>query len=204
MNKNIILLTLLAALPLHAENNVEQLTDQVMQAAGYAYWPEVKRIQFTFRVIIDGQEKVSAKHDWNIAANTDIVTWENKTIAIDLTKPGKTKDDQAAFARWTNDTYWLIAPLKLKDKGTQLTQPVENQLELSFQQVGLTPGDRYIFEIDPATHLTNAWTYMPNHKTKKVGTWEKYVTQSGLTLSTYHKMGNIEIYIDNLKVTSKL
>lgn len=201
--KHLIFLSLLAFLPAHAETTVDQLADKVMQAAGSANWSKVERVQFTFRVVIDGQEKVAAKHDWNVTANTDFVSWSGKTVTVDLGNPGSSEDEKNAFQRWTNDAYWLIAPLKLKDNGTVLTQPAENQLELSFKEVGLTPGDRYLYEIDTQTNLPRAWTYMPNPETKKLATWEKYVTTGGLTLSTYHKMGNVELFIDDLKVTPR-
>ena len=198
MNKSFLFLTLLACLPLQAE-----LADDVMIASGAANWPKVERVQFTFRVVIDGQEKVAAKHDWNVTANTDAVSWAGKMVTVNLGQPGTSEDEKAAFQRWTNDAYWLIAPLKLKDIGAVLTQPAENQLELSFQNVGLTPSDRYLYEINPATHLPKMWTYMPNPETKKLASWEKYVTTGGLTLSTYHKMGNVELFIDGLEVTAK-
>ena len=75
--------------------------------------------------------------------------------------------------------------------------------DLSFTQVGLTPGDTYRFYIDPATSLPAAWEYRPKPGVSKHATWEKYVSQAGLTLSTYHRMGSVEIFIDNLEVTAK-
>ncbi len=197
-----LLISALAALPLHASPTVDELADQVMQAAGSANWPKVTRVQFTFRVLIDGQEKLAATHEWNVPANTDIVTVGGQSTTIDLANPGSSDEQKSAFARWTNDAYWLIAPLKLKDSGTLLSMPADNELQIAFKNVGLTPGDRYLYEIDPSTYLPKTWTYMPNPETKKIATWEKYVTSGGLTVSTYHKMGSVEIFIDGLLVST--
>ncbi|HEX8371826.1 MAG TPA: hypothetical protein VF585_03530, partial [Chthoniobacterales bacterium] len=123
MKKRLLLLSLLAFLPLRADPTADALAERVMQASGAANWPKVDRIQFTFRVVVDGQEKVSAKHDWNVAANTDTVIWGGKTVTVDLGKAATSEDEKAAFQRWTNDAYWLLGPLKLKDPGTELTQP---------------------------------------------------------------------------------
>lgn len=72
-----------------------------------------------------------------------------------------------AYAAWINDTYWLLMPYKLRDPGVHLTyeglqdfqdKPHETLL-MSFEGVGLTPGDRYWVYIDPETHLVNGWAY---------------------------------------------
>ncbi len=201
--KKHLLLILLAALPLQAEFTPDQLATVMMNASGALNWLKVERVRFTFRVVVDGQEKLSAQHDWNVVSETDTVTWDGKTETINLHNPGSSPGQKAAFQRWTNDSYWLLAPLKIKDPGTDLTQSTADSLEISFNGVGLTPGDHYIYEIDPTTHLPKTWTYLPNPSTKKLATWERYVTSGGLTLSTYHKMGNVEIFIDGLDVTTK-
>jgi hypothetical protein len=198
-----ILLLLAAVLPVQANPAADQLADRIMEASGASNWPKVERVQFTFRVVVDGQEKMAAQHDWDVVANTDRVTWSGKTVTVDLSNPGEGADEKAAFKRWTNDAYWLLAPLKLKDPGTKLTLLGEGLLEISFNQVGLTPSDRYIYEIDPETNLPKSWTFLPNPETRNVASWEKYVTMGGLTLSTYHKMNNAEIVIDDLKVVAK-
>lgn len=198
--KKHLLLILFAALPVQAAPDPTQLATAMMTASGSQNWMKVERIRFTFRVVADGVEKVVAQHDWNVAANTDTVTSEGKSVTVNLQSPSMALAEKVAFQMWTNDAYWLLAPLKIKDPGTELSQPAENSLEISFKAVGLTPGDHYVYEINPANHLPTAWTYMPNSSTKKLATWEKYVTSGGLTLSTYHKMGNVEIFIDGLDV----
>lgn len=73
-----------------------------------------------------------------------------------------------AYAAWVNDTYWLLMPYKLQDPGVNLgyqgTETIDGQnydvLTLSFQGVGLTPGDRYWVYVNKQTNLVDRWGYV--------------------------------------------
>lgn len=74
---------------------------------------------------------------------------------------------QNAYAAWINDTYWLVMPYKLRDPGVTLaydgTQTIGDQtydvVQLSFDGVGLTPGDRYWAYVNRDTGLMDRWAY---------------------------------------------
>lgn len=67
------------------------------------------------------------------------------------------------YAIWVNDTYWLLMPFKLKDPGVTLkdggvdSTGKAHVIELSFDKVGLTPGDRYRVHVDDKTKLVTGW-----------------------------------------------
>jgi len=73
-----------------------------------------------------------------------------------------------AYEAWINDTYWLLMPYKMKDPGVHLKYAGEETrqgqeydlVELSFEEVGLTPGDRYWAHINRSTHLMDRWSYI--------------------------------------------
>lgn len=73
-----------------------------------------------------------------------------------------------AYGAWINDTYWLLAPYKLHDPGVSLshdgTETVDGveyeKLMLTFDGVGLTPGDRYWLYVHPETGLVDRWAYV--------------------------------------------
>ena len=73
-----------------------------------------------------------------------------------------------AYAAWVNDTFWLIAPYKLRDPGVHLEAEGSRELDgvlhdtlhLSFEGVGLTPGDQYWMFIHPETGLVERWEYV--------------------------------------------
>ena len=98
--------------------------------------------------------------------------------------------------------------IKLLDGGVKLesggTQEVEGTkydvLRVSFENVGMTPGDHYNLYVDPSTHMVKRWDYMPAPDKKTSGTWEKYEKFGPLTLATEHQFGGKRIYFTDVKV----
>ena len=76
-------------------------------------------------------------------------------------------------------------------------------LQLSFQSVGLTPGDRYNLYVDPFTSLVAFWDYMPDPDKTVQASWEQYRHIQGLKLATFHKMGDKTITIEDLRVVTE-
>jgi hypothetical protein len=218
MKKILVLVTLTATalLPasLSAGDNpaqAEQLAHEVWKASGGEHWPHVKTIDFTFAVEKNGKTVMQAEHHWDVAAQTDRVKWKDKDVTVNLAEPGQDADGKAAYERWVNDSYWLLSPLKLRDRGLKVTSEgtkemdgaLREVLRLSFDRVGLTPNDQYRLYIDPATKRVASWDYMPKPGETMHGTWEGYQQTGGLMLATDHKMdGGVQIRILNLKVTN--
>ena len=75
---------------------------------------------------------------------------------------------ERARGAWINDTYWLLMPYKLQDPGVDLTyegeevidDAVYDKLHLSFDGVGLTPGDEYWAYINRDTRMMDSWVYL--------------------------------------------
>lgn len=72
---------------------------------------------------------------------------------------------------WINDSYWLVMPFKLKDSGVTLKylgkDSTENGvlsdvLQLTFQDVGVTPQNKYHVYVDPDSRLITQWDYFGN------------------------------------------
>ena len=194
-----------------ADDNAQQLARAVWKASGGENWPKVKELRFTFIVEQDGKQVASAEHHWNVAAQTDRVKWKGKDVTVNLASPAQDEDAKAAHARWVNDSYWLLAPLKVLDPGVKLAHEGRKQvgeahfelLRLSFEQVGLTPGDQYLLYIDPQTKLVRAWDYMPKPETVMHGSWDKYESHGGLQLSTEHEFEGRIIRFSGLEVITK-
>lgn len=72
---------------------------------------------------------------------------------------------EVAYKRWVNDYYWYAMPLKLRDPGVNLEivdprtwRDQEYQvLKMTYEDVGLTPGDQYWLYIDPQTQRIDRW-----------------------------------------------
>lgn len=191
--------------------DADELATQVMTAHGIEAWPTLARLRFTFNVERDGEQVMTARHDWDLVAGTDTVTWDDKTVTVNIANPGDSEDQKAAFARWTNDAYWLLVPLKLMDGGVtrsyQGTQDLDGKtyhvLQLGFEGVGLTPGDRYNLYINPQSHRIEAWDYMPSAERKTTFTRERFQDVGGLILSTSHRSGSRRIYFTDLETQQR-
>jgi hypothetical protein len=204
----------LGTIPVFAQESgdakAQQLATDLWKASGGENWSRAKALDFTFVVEDNGQQLASAQHHWDMAAGTDQVKWKGKDVTVNLAAPAQDEEGKAAYARWVNDSYWLLAPLKVLDPGVKLAYEGTKEsdgaqcetLRLSFAQVGLTPGDQYVLYIDPQTKLLRGWDYMPKPETMIHGTWEKYVPSGGLQLATEHNFGGKMIRFADVKVTT--
>lgn len=192
-----------------SQEKAKQLAKDVWQASGGENWSKVKEVRFTFIVEQDGKQLASAEHEWDVASGTDRVKWKGKDVTVNMAAPAQDEDAKAAYARWTNDSYWLLAPLKLLDPGVKLAHEGSKEMDgatcevlhVSFDQIGLTPGDQYLFYVDPQTKLVRSWDYIPKADTVMHGTWEKYETFGGLKLATEHNFAGKMIRFADVKVT---
>ena len=193
----------------------EQLATELWKASGGENWAKVREVHFTFAVEQEGKPLFSAQHIWSVAAETDEVKWKDKQgkdhhVTANLAAPASDDEGKAAYARWVNDSYWLLAPLKIRDRGVKVQSdglkdlkgvPSET-LRLSFDKVGLTPTDQYVFYLDPKTKLPLAWDYIPATGEGMQATWEKFQNFGGLTLATEHNFKGKTIRLADIKVVT--
>ncbi len=195
--------------------NLPPLATDLWKASGGDNWSKIKEIDFNFVVEQDGKQLFIAQHRWNLAAGTDTVQWKDKLgkehdVMANLTNPAKEGEEKDAFARWVNDSYWLLAPLKIRDQGVKveaggpkdLNGASVETIKLSFENVGLTPTDRYVLYIDPQTKLPKAWDYIPQSGNGMQATWEKFQNFGGLNLATEHNFNGKSIKLTDIKVTA--
>ena len=194
----------------------QSVIQDVMHAAGLDAWNDGTRLKFTYHVESNGQPKAEHAHDWNLKTGDDAVTSGGKTTTVNVWSydAAKATDaEKAAFQQWTNDSYWLLMPLKLGDPGVQFSPmamtkdmpPSKAMTTMSFKQVGLTPGDQYDLAIDMKTHRVTHWFYRPNANTKAGFSWEDYRDYNGLHLAADHKSddGKTRIYFTGVEFTRK-
>jgi hypothetical protein len=192
-----------------------QLATDLWKASGGENWAKVKEVDFTFVVESEGKALFSAQHVWNVPSGTDEVKWKDKQgkdhqATANLVTPATDGDEKTAYARWVNDSYWLLAPLKIHDKGVkveaggpkELNGATYETLKLSFEQVGMTPDDHYVLYLDPQTKLVRAWDYIPKTGDGMNASWEKYQTFGGLNLATEHNFNGKAIKLADLKVVT--
>lgn len=73
-----------------------------------------------------------------------------------------------AYKIWANDSYWLIMPFKMHDAGVRLVYLGHaedsagvscQKLELTFENVGVTPENKYHIYVDRKSYLVTQWDY---------------------------------------------
>jgi hypothetical protein len=170
-------------------------------AGGLAAWDALPALAFEWTVIRDSAVASRASHVWDKRGNRYRVEWsagqDSMVVAIfapsgfDPDAPtglaalnGEPLDGEAladrlgdAYGRFINDSYWLLAPLKVFDPGVSRGLAPDSGaavLTLAFGPVGLTPGDRYWMHTD-GERLTG-WSYALESGTVARWTWTDPVT----------------------------
>jgi hypothetical protein len=213
------LFAITAATPRAADESADkgpQIATDLWKASGGENWTKVREVRFTFAVEQEGKPLFSAEHVWNVAAGTDEVKWKDKQgkdhhVTANLAAPASDDEGKAGYARWVNDSYWLLAPLKVRDRGVHVEAGGQKDLNgvtcetvrLKFDKVGLTPTDQYVFYIDPKTKLPLAWDYIPETGTGMQATWEKFQSFGGLNLATEHNFNGKTIKLADIKVVTQ-
>lgn len=188
--------------------------DKVWKAVGgKSKFDKSRYFQFDFAVKRDGKAGVPRKHLWDrytgdyrletadITGKSTVVLFNVNTKAgsvyIDNVLQQGAEADQTikkAYGAFINDTYWLMAPLKLQDEGVNIeleaNETVEgklcNVIRLNFDKVGLTPGDQYWLYVNDKTGEISRWKFLLQNQTKEsVFNWSAYQDLgNGLKLST--------------------
>ncbi len=101
---------------------------------------------------------------------------------------------QGAYGAYINDVYWLMMPWKWLDPGVNLKYAGEEEykgkkydvVELSFEKVGMTPGDAYRAFVSRESGLMERWTY--TLESGRTGDWEwDYADAGGIKLGSNHR-----------------
>jgi len=183
------------------------VADRVMDALGGTdAWNNTHFLRFDFAVDREGKTLVRRAHTWDKWTGRyrlEATTKEGDPYVVLLninTKDGdawvkgkklegdeKKKYLEQAYGTWVNDTYWLLMPYKMKDPGVSLTMAGEekkdgetwDKVRLTFDNVGLTPKDKYWAYVNRKTGLVDRWDYVLKGEDKPPSTfmwknWQKH------------------------------
>ena len=176
--------------PLHGQTDPRaiEVADRALQAmGGQQAWDATRHLVFTFAVQERDEVLVERTHFWDkweqrhrVQGRTgdgtryvvieDLQTRSGKVWLDGEPVEGALRDPwlERAWAMWTNDTYWLLMPYKLRDPGVNLSwegeetigETIYDKLHLSFDEVGLTPGDQYWGWFNRKTGLMDRWAFI--------------------------------------------
>ncbi|TXC81490.1 hypothetical protein [Luteibaculum oceani] len=164
------------------------------------YWDRINDI---VKIV---SKRTDFKAIYNLKSDTGKI-FVNGELQSDLDSLKKYKD--VARAIWINDTYWLLFPYKLKDSGVTLkyvglgqdkADNASHILQLTFQDVGETPENKYLAYVNADSYRITQWDYFANATDSVpaiVTPWLDYKNYNGLWLSAdrgKYKIPFIEVY----------
>lgn len=184
------------------ETRADSLAMDVFNAVGGPEaWSNVPYIRFDFGRAVDSTRTVFRSHLWN--RNTgdyrvertadgvqEVVVFNINTREGSAWVDGEAVPADAlqerldgAYRAYINDTYWLLAPIKLLDPGVSRSYVPDSSsaeydvIKTTYDNVGLTPGDQFWFWVDKETRMLDMWGYILQGQTDRPITkwrWEDY------------------------------
>ena len=214
---------------------------RVIEAAGGQHaLAAMGGLRFDFAFDRDGERRVMNKHLWNRktgayrienqdGADSSYVILFNINSYSDsgegsvylngeeIAGEEATSRLQRGYRSFINDTYWLLAPVKMMDPGVTRTlvadsaNATQQVIKLQFDGVGLTPGDTYWMYVNRETGHVDRWAMVlqgnPDAapRTNDWMEYEEFATVAGpVTLSARKQSGNGALLTDNIAVMDEV
>jgi hypothetical protein len=193
----------------------EALANKMLNAIDKTAWDSTTYVQWTFagaHNFLWDKDRNFVKVTWDdneVLLNTKIVDGKAFQGGIEQIGPAADKLIDNAWSYFCNDSFWLNAPAKAFDPGTERSvvtlEDGSEALMVSYTSGGVTPGDSYLWILDE-TGLPKAWKMWV--KIIPIGgtefTWEQYNNLStGAKVATFHQ-GLLDLNITNLKGATDL
>jgi hypothetical protein len=180
--------------------------DMMKALGGQENWDRARFIRFTFvrqgrRLNLTwdrdtGRYRLEAMNDAGVpyVVVMNLHTRQGKAALEGRPLDGQELSEYLNLANrvWTGETYWLLAPYKLRDPGAILAYEgeesaggvVQDRLHLRFENVGLTPGDQFWLYVNRNTHLLDRWRFKLQGGTEGDFRWTGWERFGGILLAT--------------------
>lgn len=161
----------------------DQVAKRAIDMLAGAEWEHARYFAFTFNVEREGKRVASFPQRYDrFTGDYRVSGTDQKGEAFDVVMNVNTKEGRAwkngeavadprdllalGYRRFVNDVYWLMMPLKAFDPGVKRSYAggksdacgnVFDLVELSFENVGLTPGDHYWMWVNRNSGLVEQW-----------------------------------------------
>ncbi|MDE3178675.1 MAG: hypothetical protein KGM47_03360 [Acidobacteriota bacterium] len=195
---------------------------------GLENWQNAHYVRYDFIVSHGSKKLMSRSHLWNKQTGdyrlesktkdgkTEVALFNINTRKGSVYIDGKEvegadaqKDVDQAYAAFVNDSWWLDMPWNWLNSGVNLKylgpkkrgSEMGDVVKLTFNHVGLTPGDMYHAFVSRKSHLMTHWDYVLQSHQKGSWNWE-WMETNGIKLPKTHistdgktaiSMGDVEV-----------
>ena len=190
----------------------DELATTMLSALNEEAYLNTDYIEWTF--------KGKHHYKWYKTDDTCEVSWDAMTVILDFSDAGNSKvfagkheyngvekqeyiDKARRF--FNNDSFWLVAPFKVFDNGTErrlvTTEDGKKSLLVTYTEGGTTPGDSYLWHLDEngLPKSFQMWVdILPIDGLE--ASWDQWITtESGIKLPTSHKFLVFELDMGEVK-----
>ncbi|MGW8121530.1 hypothetical protein ACV07N_02645 [Roseivirga echinicomitans] len=189
----------------------DNLAIEMMESLNKYAWDSTANVSWTFKGI--------HHYEWNRTENSVRVKWDenevllntdNQTgevfLPIKIRPEGKEKLISQAFKHFNNDSFWLYAPFKAFDPGTERSlvtlKDGREGLKITYTSGGSTPGDSYVWFLDENKRPISVKMWVSILPLGGMEfTWENYLKlSSGALIAQDHLLYNgVNIHIHNIE-----
>jgi hypothetical protein len=232
VRRALVFLVLLGAAPAmppeEEDEKANAIADEMMQAlGGRESWDRARFLRFTFvrqgrRLNLtwdreSGRYRLEAVNDSGVpyVVVMNLATRQGRAVVEGRPIDGAELSEYLNLASriWAGETYWLLAPYKLRDPGAVLTYDgeetvggtVQDRMHLRFEGVGMTPGDQFWLYVNRKTRLLERWRYRLQSGNEGDYRWTSWQRFGGILLATERMGANGDrILFEDIIVTDSL
>ena len=190
--------------------NADNVANEMLSALNKPAWDTLRYLKWEFMA--------GHKYLWDKQGNNAVISWGNNRVIMNLDEvDGKAYNGgtlvtgekanamiQQAWGFWCNDSFWMFAPFKIFDPGTNRsiveTGDEHTGLMVTYESGGVTPGDSYLWLLDNENVPTGfkMWTFIP---LKGMYTsWEGWKSlEGGAKVAASHKNGLMSFDMKDVK-----
>ncbi|MRH99579.1 hypothetical protein GH721_03440 [Kriegella sp. EG-1] len=191
----------------------DRLAEKMLSAINSEMYEKTRFLEWSFS---GGKHK----YKWDKKRGRVLISWDDYKVNLNLNKPSKSSatdnglkvtskslDDLIKTAQkyFNNDSFWLVAPFKVFDKGTMrsivLLENGSEGLMVTYESGGTTPGDTYLWKLKANGFPESFQMWV---KIIPIGgleaTWDDWkIMENGLLLPASHKIGSMTLNMGNVK-----
>lgn len=200
-----------------AGNKADVLARRIMAAVDTSAWNKTRAVRWTFAG--------NHHHLWDRERHLVRVRWDKTEVLLHLYQKGsrvridgkQIEGERAealrakAYSYWVNDSFWLnpIAKFFDADVRREIATDDDGQqgLLVVFPSGGLTPGDAYLWLVDPQTALPREWRmWVSIIPIGGISTsWQGWQTLStGAKIATVHKLPLVSLKLTDVAGAASL